>query len=103
MRRSLTVRFPTYGAGAEVRIVRAGTPARTLQAGNPRNLHAGDRLALGHGDAGYVVEPAAPRGTVLALATTRASAFNPRPGPTLTLRLPRGARAVRARIVPGLS
>ena len=96
--RAMTVHFPTWGRAAKVRVTRRDGTVRELRAGAPEPLRAGDRIAL---SSGYAVEPlAVPDGTVLALVATHRSAFNPRPGPTLALRLARGERFLRARIVP---
>jgi hypothetical protein len=101
-RRTLAVQFPTWGRAAALRVVREGGATVRLDARGPMSADGVARIELGRGRrGGYVLElRSAPRRAVLATVATRRHPWNPHPGPTLAVRLPRGSRELAVRITP---
>jgi hypothetical protein len=95
------VRFPSWGAGAQVLAVHAdGSRVPVGRAALP--LAGVDYLYVRSERSGYVVVPRRlPGGATARLLHVRAQPSAPDPGPTLALRVGRGSRAaLTARLTP---
>jgi hypothetical protein len=100
--KTMDVHFPTWKRSAALRVVRADGSVVRLDARGPMSARDVDHLELGRGAlGGYEVRlRRIPPSAVLASVATRWESWNPRPGPTLAVRLPPGQRVLAATIVP---
>jgi hypothetical protein len=101
--RRMTVSFPTWGRAAQLRAAMAdGTEVRIERRSRPLPAGGVAHVELGRGArGGYELRLRdVPPGTVLAAVRPHRQAWDPHPGPTLLVRLPRGRRDVAATLEP---
>ena len=101
-RKTMTVHFPTWGPTAALRVVRRDGSVVRLDGRAPMSARDVDHSGSGAGRAAGTScgSAAIPASAVLASVATRRQSWNPRSGPTLAVRLPRGERVLGVSIVP---